>query len=63
VLVYFGYPQAHEDDAERALRAGLELVEAISVLKTHPSSWPVTTRMPQGLPCTSWRSAGEAASI
>jgi class 3 adenylate cyclase len=26
VLVYFGYPQAHEDDAERALRAGLELV-------------------------------------
>jgi hypothetical protein len=25
VLVYFGYPQAHEDDAERAVRAGLEL--------------------------------------
>ena len=30
VLVYFGYPQAHEDDAERAVRAGLELVAAIS---------------------------------
>ena len=30
VLVYFGYPQAHEDDAERAVRAGLELVEAVS---------------------------------
>ena len=29
VLVYFGYPQAHEDDAERAVRAGLELVKAI----------------------------------
>ena len=29
VLVYFGYPQAHEDDAERAVRAGLELVEAM----------------------------------
>src|SRR6266571_4825490 len=28
VLVYFGYPQAHEDDAERAVRAGLELVAA-----------------------------------
>jgi class 3 adenylate cyclase len=27
VLVYFGYPQAHEDDAERALRAGLSLVD------------------------------------
>src|SRR5215469_14897237 len=29
VLVYFGYPQAHEDDAERAVRAGLALVERI----------------------------------
>jgi class 3 adenylate cyclase len=35
VLVYFGYPQAHEDDAERAVRAGLELIAAISDLKTH----------------------------
>jgi hypothetical protein len=33
VLVYFGYPQAHEDDAERAVRAGLELVGAVSALK------------------------------
>jgi class 3 adenylate cyclase/predicted ATPase len=28
-LIYFGYPQAHEDDAERAVRAGLDIVEAI----------------------------------
>ena len=35
VLVYFGYPQAHEDDAERAVRAGLELVAAVGDLKTH----------------------------
>jgi class 3 adenylate cyclase len=35
VMVYFGYPQAHEDDAERAVRAGLELVAAVSGLKTH----------------------------
>src|SRR5262247_2726694 len=28
VLVYFGYPEAHEDDAERAVRAGLELIAA-----------------------------------
>jgi class 3 adenylate cyclase/predicted ATPase len=35
VLVYFGYPQAHEDDAERAVRAGLELVKAVSDLKTN----------------------------
>ena len=37
VLVYFGYPQAHEDDAERAVRAGLELVAAVGGLKTHCS--------------------------
>ena len=35
VLVYFGYPQAHEDDAERAVRAGLELVAAVGDLKAH----------------------------
>jgi class 3 adenylate cyclase len=35
VLIYFGYPQAHEDDAERAVRAGLELVSAAGGLKTH----------------------------
>jgi predicted ATPase/class 3 adenylate cyclase len=35
VLVYFGFPLAHEDDAERAVRAALELVTAVSDLKTH----------------------------
>ena len=34
VLVYFGYPEAHEDDAERAVRAGLELIAAVAALKT-----------------------------
>jgi len=34
VLVYFGYPEAHEDDAERAVRAGLELIAAVTALKT-----------------------------
>ena len=33
VLVYFGYPLAHEDDTERAVRAGLELVAAVGALK------------------------------
>ena len=42
VLVYFGYPQAHEDDAERAVRAGLELVTAVGALKTHA---PLQTRV------------------
>jgi class 3 adenylate cyclase/predicted ATPase len=34
LLVYFGYPHAHEDDAQRAVRAGLGLVEAIGTLNT-----------------------------
>jgi class 3 adenylate cyclase/tetratricopeptide (TPR) repeat protein len=42
VLVYFGYPQAHEDDGERAVRAGLELVAAVSQMKTHA---PLQTRV------------------
>ena len=42
VLIYFGYPQAHEDDAERAVRAGLEVVASIAALK---SSVPLQTRV------------------
>src|ERR1700719_2883027 len=37
VLIYFGYPQAHEDDAERSVRAGLDLVAAVGGLKTRAS--------------------------
>ena len=42
VLVYFGYPQAHEDDAERAVRAALELIQEVSGLK---SKAPLQTRV------------------
>ena len=42
VLIYFGYPQAHEDDAERAVRAGLELIQAVGGLK---SGAPLQTRV------------------
>ena len=34
MLAYFGYPQAHEDDAERAVRAGLEAITAVTALET-----------------------------
>jgi class 3 adenylate cyclase/tetratricopeptide (TPR) repeat protein len=34
-LAYFGWPRAHEDDAERAVRAGLELVGAVARLQPH----------------------------
>src|SRR5436189_2358889 len=43
VLIFFGYPQAHEDDAERAVRAGLQLVAAVGDLKTTRA--PLQTRV------------------
>src|SRR5919204_562599 len=36
-LLYFGYPMAHEDDAQRAVRAGLGIVEALGQLNTRLS--------------------------
>ena len=42
VLVYFGYPQAHEDDAERAVRAGLALIDAVAAL---PAREPLQMRI------------------
>jgi hypothetical protein len=43
VLVYLGYPQAHEDDAERAVRAGLELVAAVGAPTECPRSLRYST--------------------
>jgi class 3 adenylate cyclase/predicted ATPase len=42
VLIYFGYPQAHEDDAERAVRAGLALIDALATL---PAREPLLVRI------------------
>jgi|SRR5271166_1420288 len=44
VLAYFGYPQAHEDDAERAVRAGLAIVESAPKLET-PAGAPLQVRV------------------
>jgi class 3 adenylate cyclase/tetratricopeptide (TPR) repeat protein len=44
VLAYFGYPQAHEHDAERAVRAALNLVEAVPKLATNAGS-PLQVRV------------------
>ena len=41
VLAYFGWPRAHEDEAERAVRAGLELVEAVARARV---AWPAEYR-------------------
>ena len=42
VLIYFGYPEAHEDDAERAVRAGLAVIDAVGRLAT---STPLNVRL------------------
>src|SRR5207344_985980 len=44
LLVYFGYPVAHEDDAARAIRAGLEMLDAIHQLNTSLSR-PIHVRV------------------
>ncbi len=44
LLVYFGYPQAHEDDAERAVRAGLDIVAKVGELLL-PSGAPLQVRV------------------
>ena len=48
VLIYFGYPQAHEDDAERAVRAGLAAIEAVCQL---PARQDLNVRLGIDEPC------------
>lgn len=45
MLAYFGWPQAHEDDAERALHAGLELSELIGRIKVRGGTSKLATRI------------------
>jgi class 3 adenylate cyclase/predicted ATPase len=44
ILAYFGYPRAHEDDAERTIRAGLDIIAAVAQLKT-PAQEPLAVRI------------------
>jgi class 3 adenylate cyclase len=45
VMAYFGWPEAHDNDAERAARAGLAILEAISKLNDHPTRPELTARV------------------
>jgi TOMM system kinase/cyclase fusion protein len=42
LLVYFGYPVAHEDDGQRAVSAGLQIVEAVAALRDAPGAAPAS---------------------
>src|SRR5258706_13604242 len=44
ILAYFGYPIAHEDDAERTVRAGLDIIAAVARLETRAAE-PLAVRI------------------
>src|SRR5262249_39825049 len=44
ILAYFGYPFAHEDDAERTVRAGLDIIAAVAQLETRAGE-PLAVRI------------------
>src|SRR5262245_25173042 len=44
ILAYFGYPRAHEDDAERTVRAALDIIAAVARLETHAGE-PLAVRI------------------
>jgi len=44
ILAYFGYPRAHEDDAERTVRAGLDIIAAVARLETRATE-PLAVRI------------------
>src|SRR5262249_7305831 len=47
ILAYFGYPLAHEDDAERTVRAGLDIIAAVARLETRAAE-PLAVRIGRG---------------
>ena len=48
VLAYFGYPHAHEHDAEQAVRTGLALVDAVGELQATPPTTAYGLGLPPG---------------
>jgi class 3 adenylate cyclase/tetratricopeptide (TPR) repeat protein len=60
LMVYFGWPRAHEDDAERAVRAGLEIVEAVKAVEA-PEPLQVRVGVATGLVVVGETGAGDAS--
>jgi len=58
ILAYFGYPRAHEDDAERTVRAALDIAAAVAGLETHAAE-PLAVRI--GI-ATAWLWLGTSAA-
>lgn len=60
LMVYFGWPAAHEDDAERAVRAGLEVIEAIKKVEA-PDPLQVRVGIATGAVVVGETGAGDAS--
>jgi class 3 adenylate cyclase len=60
LMTYFGWPRAHEDDAERAIRAGLEIVEAVKAVEA-PSPLQVRVGIATGPVVVGETGAGDAS--
>ena len=63
VLAYFGFPAAHEDDAERAVRAGLEIARAVVDLDSRGSSLSARIGIATGLVVVGDLGSGEAHAV
>jgi class 3 adenylate cyclase len=63
VLAYFGFPAAHEDDAERAVRAGLEIARAVVDLDSRGSSLSARIGIATGLVVVGDLGGGEAHAV
>jgi class 3 adenylate cyclase/tetratricopeptide (TPR) repeat protein len=63
VLAYFGYPAAHEDDAERAVRAGLEVTRRVAALRGAGSPLNARVGIATGLVVVGEISGGEANAV
>src|SRR5499427_8615207 len=68
VLIYFGYPQAHENDAERAVSAALAVIEAVGRLRQIGELFDLEDLGPQqlagfGEPQHAWRVLGESDEV
>ena len=63
VLAYFGYPAAHEDDAERAIRAGLEVIRRVAALSGAGKPLSARVGIATGLVVVGEISGGEANAV
>ena len=61
LMIYFGWPKAHEDDAERAVRAGLEMVEAVKKVLLAPEPLRVRIGIATGPVVVGETGAGDAS--